>query len=322
MAVNAGTVAAYLTLDTSQYLSGLADAQRRMITFASDMNRPMAALNTSFAQGTLTMLNDVTSARTDFLRRWLNDYAENTTSKGMILTRESVAHSNEFNRRLFSQSNIYRLDASNFEMSEGLKSDVLAHEAGRREEIIRESMREKRRILSDFVPVFLGIGTEYGEALLSGIISTAGRIQSHLASVAEAVRNASSGGSVGINSNVVGFSGALSFNGMNYFEPFSGSPVEHISSFNESMSDIRHSANEAAVFGLSARNVMAETRSDDRAFGSMPQALGGHQEALKALPETSGGLVYSPTYISPTPASIDELMVKDQIMMRRLGLSF
>ena len=311
MAINAGTVAAYLTLDTGQYVSALADAQQRMVRFALEMDRPMTTLNNAFAQGTLDMLNSVTAARKEFLNRWLSDYSEHTTNKEIVMTRESMAQLNEINRRLFSYADAYEHDILNFSAAEEAKTDIQRREAEVRKAELRGSMEDKRGILASFVSVFQEIGTEYGEALLRGIQSTGSRIQSYLNNVAGAVRAASSGGSAGINAYAGGTENAerglavVGEQGRPEIVDFSGG--EHVLSFKESIAMMGQAANAAAAFGLAARNIIPEA-----------QPSGGHS----AQDAKSGGLVYSPTYISPVAASIDELMIKDQIMMRRLGLSF
>ena len=317
MAINAGTVAAYLTLDTGQYISALADAQQRMVRFALEINRPMTTLNNAFEQGTLDMLNSVTATRNEFLQRWLADYSANVTSKNLIMSMESIEQGNEINRRLFSNANAYRLDVLNFGEAEEAKTGAQRYGAEMRKTALMGSMEEKRGILGSFVSVFQEIGTEYGEALLRGIQSTGSRIQAYLNDVANAVRAASAGGSVGVNAYAGGTGNAarglavVGEQGRPEIVDFSGG--EHVLSFNESIAAMSRAANEAAAFGLAARNIIPASGG-----AAPPQASGGHA----AIGEKSGGLVYSPTYISPVTASIDELMVKDQILMRRLGLSF
>ena len=326
MAINAGTVAAYLMLDTSQYMSALADAQQRMIGFALEMNRPMTTLNNAFAQGTLDMLNSVTTARKEFLHRWLSDYSAHVTSKKLVMARESVAHSNEINRRLFSYADAYRLDVLNFSVSEEAKTDSQRREAAVRKVALRGTVVSNRDILQSFVPVFREIGTEYGEALLKGIKSTGSRIKSHLNDVASAVRAASAGGSVSFNAYATGTGNAargLAVVG-EYGRPeivdFSGG--EQVLSFNESVAIMGKAANEAAALGLAARSMI--TAASSASVGAAGSAVNTSQALGDSVVQDgkTGGLVYSPTYISPVAASIDELMVKDQIMMRRLGLSF
>jgi hypothetical protein len=289
-----------------------------MFEFAADMNRPMFALNAAFSLGTSEMFRNITATRKEFLMKWLSDYAEHISLKELLLSKESVNQSNETIKQVHIYSRAYASDLLNYEKTESDKTNITQKENENRERIFQDSMRQKQSVLREFVSIFSDIGVEYGEALINGIQGTSERIRSYLNSVADSVRAASSGASV---SGFSGFSAPVGF-GISDISGFSADNSDY--SFKDDLvsASWRYEDEQIAM----VRAVQSFSDISPRASGASFGAAAGHApqnaEVYGAFKSGSGGVVYSPTYISPVESSIDELMVKDQIMMRRLGLSF
>ncbi len=402
MGIHAGTVSAYLTLDTSKYLQGLKEASSQMQKFVdegkvadstlvklkgtfTEMERSLGAgftsqlrlvvselqvlsdnyasfvsvmydnkafntaaenlkklskeaedaaaavsgLGNSYAVSAVAGINDVVARRREALSSELADYNTAFSQKLELVNRESTSQINVAGKTSTALVAYYRTDGAAFKLNEAEKTEGMKKELSAREKDLSASLAVWNSILKSYVPVFLSVGNEYGDALLKGIQSTSGRISSYLTSVAAAVRAASDGGSFNINAYSTGTQNAdsglavVGEHGMPEIVDFSGG--EQVLSFRRSVELLGQAASSAVsyseavsgAFGASYNSSFGEPFDYDRLASAIGSVIGSK------LSEQGGkSVVYSPTYNSPVTASIDELMRQDKLNMLRLGLAF
>ncbi len=219
MSINAGTVSASLTLDTSQYTENLNTALIQMKTFIGDcvlLTVNLQSLGLAFnntAISAVTMNQQIMQGVLALSAVQKDIYAEDLNAFTSLLAQKKAAHLAELESQWQSVNNLYqqfseqyRLDGALFLIAEKLKTINHKSELKTRENDLHGSMQQMLSIMGGFVSSFQALGIDYANALLAGIQSTRSLIQAYLSSISSAIRSASEGNGATINAYARGTS--------------------------------------------------------------------------------------------------------------------
>lgn len=228
MAINAGTVAAYLTLDTSKYLQSLKDATEQTRLFKTSSGEANVSLellkntasitemyigknlsgqikstteNVSLLDKVFSELNNALSktehieAVIQNLGKLSNEAVFTAASLGDLSNTVTTEMLFNFDLLMDKKKLSFKEELEEFGKTEQEKVIIFSTELTKREQMLKKSLDENKTVLKSFVPTFASIGEEYGNALLNGIQSTRNRILNYISQIASAVRNAANYGS-------------------------------------------------------------------------------------------------------------------------------